>query len=79
MGCDEGREWERGGEVAAHGSGCPVPGGREREDACECVGVKQGCDSGKGGLGPWSRSLFHRSGCVGRERPGTRQGGTTGD
>lgn len=78
-GYDEGHEWEHGGEVADHGSGCPARGEREREGVGGCVGVKQGCGSGKGGLGPWSRSLVHHSGCGGRERAGTLQGGTTGD
>lgn len=78
-GCDEGREWGRGGEPVARGSGCPARGGHEREGAGGCAGVKQGCGSGKGGPGPWSRFLVRRSGCAGKERPGTRQGGTTGD
>lgn len=78
-GCGEGHEWERGGEVVDHGSGCPARGGRVREGVGGCAGVKQGCGSGKGEPGPWSRFLVHRSGCEGRERPGTHQGGTTGD
>lgn len=78
-GCGEGREWEHGGEAVARGSGCPARGGHERGDVGGCAGVRQGCGSGRGGPGPWCRSLVRRSGCAGRERPSTPQEGTTGD
>lgn len=80
-GCGEDREWEGGGEAAARGSAGPFLGGRERECEGDCAdeGVKWGCGSGRGGRGPWSRSLVRRSGCAGTEREGTHQGGTTGD
>lgn len=78
-GCDEGHEQGRGGELVAHVSGCPALGGHEREGAGGCAGVTQGCGSGKGEPGPWSRFLLRRSGCACRETPCTRQVGTTGD
>lgn len=71
----------RGGVAAARGSGCPDRDGRERVGAggCAGAGVRQGCGSGMGGPGPRSQYLIRHSGCAGRERPGTRQEGTTGD
>lgn len=78
-GCGEGREWGRGGEAVARGNGCPAPGEHEREGAGGCAGVRQGCGSGTGELGPRSRFLVRHSGGACRERPGTRQEGTTGD
>lgn len=79
MGCDEGRERHRGGEEAARGGPTQGGGEHEREGAGGCVDAWQGYGSGTDGQGPWIQFPAHRSGCAGRETPGTRQEGTTGD
>lgn len=76
-GCDGEREWERGGAGRGHGSGSQAQGGSEGDCEGGRVGVKRGCGNEKVERGQWSQFLCHRSGCEGREKACTHQGGTT--
>lgn len=73
------RVWEHGGAGSGRGSGSQALGGH----AGDCAGVgghvdvKRGCGNGKVELGLWSQFLCHHSGCEGREKACTHQGGTT--
>lgn len=78
-GCGGGREQRGGDEVGVRVNVCPVPCGCVREGADECVGETWGSCSGRAALGPQAPSLTLRSECVGTERTGTPQEGTTGD